>query len=71
MAKKSTAGFGSRAKGFFKSVWSELKKVHWPSKKELATFTGVVIVSCAAMAIVISVFDWVVSSLLNLLLGLA
>ena len=67
MAEKSTG----KVKGFFKGVWSELKKVHWPSKKELATFTGVVLVACAAVALVISAFDWVISSLMNLLLGRA
>lgn len=59
-----------RVKGFFKGVWSELKKVHWPSKKQLVTYTGVVILAVVAMALVISLYDWIVSSLIQLILGL-
>jgi len=66
-SKKQTGKF----KAFFRGVWSELKKVHWPSKKQLATYTGVVIVTVLFMAIAISLFDWVISSLLELLLRLA
>ena len=25
----------SKVKAFFRGVWSELKKVHWPTKKQL------------------------------------
>lgn len=65
------ANQGGRIKAFFKGVWSELKKVHWPSKKQLASYTGVVIVTVLVMAIAISVFDWVISSLIELVLGLS
>lgn len=61
----------SKMKVFFRGVWSELKKVHWPSKKQLATYTGVVLVAVLALSLVISLFDWVISSLVQLLLGLA
>ena len=59
-----------RMKTFFKGVWSELKKVHWPDKKQIFNYTGIVLATCLAFALVISLFDWVVSSLLNLVLGL-
>lgn len=65
--KKQTGKF----KAFFRGVWSELKKVHWPSRKQLVTYTGVVIVTVVMMALAISLFDWVISSLLELLLSLA
>lgn len=58
-----------RMKGFFKGVLSELKKVHWPTKKQIINYTGIVVATCLAFALVISLFDWVVSSLLNLVLG--
>lgn len=61
----------SRIKGFFKGVWSELKKVHWPTKKQLATYTGVVLVAVVAMSLAISLFDWIISTLVELALGLA
>ena len=65
--KKKTGGL----KGFFKGVWSELRKVHWPTRKELVSYTGVVIVAVLAMALAISAFDWIISTLVNLLLGLS
>ncbi len=61
----------SRVKSFFRGVWSELKKVHWPTKKQLVTYTGVVILAVLVMALAISVFDWAISSIIELLLGLA
>ncbi|MDO4581571.1 MAG: preprotein translocase subunit SecE [Bacillota bacterium] len=65
--RKKSSG---KLKGFFKGVWAELKKVHWPSKKELATYTGVVLVAVLAMAVAISVFDWVISTVIELALSL-
>ena len=29
---------------FFRGVWNELKKVHWPNKKQVLTYTLIVIV---------------------------
>jgi preprotein translocase subunit SecE len=69
--KQKSKKKSGRLKAFFKGVWSELKKVHWPSKKQLATYTGVVIVTVLVMAVAISIFDWVISSLLELILSLA
>ena len=57
-------------KNFFKGVWSELKKVHWPSKAELAKYTGVVVLTVFVFALIVSLFDWIVSSLINLAMGL-
>ena len=61
----------SKVKAFFRGVCSELQKVHWPTKKQLVTYTGVVIVAVLVMAIAISVFDWAISSVIELLLSLA
>jgi len=71
-----TTGEGSKKqrnklKTFFRGVWSELKKVHWPTRQQLITYTGVVIVAVAAMSFVISLFDWIVSTLVELVLRLA
>ena len=60
-----------RMKIFLKGVWSELKKVHWPSRKQLITYTGVVVVAVLVMSLAISLFDWVIGTLLKLALGLA
>ncbi|NLK52591.1 MAG: preprotein translocase subunit SecE [Syntrophomonadaceae bacterium] len=53
-----------RTTGFLRSVWAELKKVHWPNRKELITYTGVVLVAVALVAMLI----WMVDSVLSLLL---
>jgi preprotein translocase subunit SecE len=65
--KKKTGGL----KGFFKGVWSELKKVHWPTRKELVSYTGVVVFAVLLMALAISAFDWIISTLINLVLDLS
>jgi preprotein translocase subunit SecE len=59
-----------KLKAFFKGVWAELKKVHWPSRKQLITYTGVVIMTVLVMALAISLVDWIVSTLLELALGI-
>lgn len=60
----------SRVKTFFNGVWNELKKVHWPSKKQLINYTGVVILAVVAVALVLSLYDWGVSELIQLILSL-
>lgn len=68
MATKTTAvaknkpKFTVRVKNFLRSVWAELKKVHWPSKKQLINFTIVVLVTI----LVTGLFLWIIDSLLTL-----
>lgn len=61
--------FADKFKSFFRGVMNELKKVHWPNKKQLATYTGVVIVMVLIMAVAISLMDLGFSSLLELVLS--
>lgn len=58
-----------RIKAFFRGVLSELKKVHWPDRKQLVTYTGVVVVFVLAVSLAVSALDWLFSSLLGLVLG--
>jgi preprotein translocase SecE subunit len=46
----------------------ELKKITWPSKKEAARLTGLVIGISALASVIIMVFDYVFKKLLTLLL---
>ena len=39
------------AKDYFKGIKLEMGKVVWPTRKELGTFTGVVIATCAVFAL--------------------
>ena len=47
----------SRWKKFFREVKAELKKVTWPNKQELISYSGVVFVSVVAVAILIWIID--------------
>jgi len=42
---------------FFKESWQELKKVHWPSRKETYAATLVVIVVVVLISIFLAVVD--------------
>ena len=61
--------FTEKASRFFKGVWSELKKVHWPTKKEVVTYTGVVLTAVAIVAVMIWIVDSIFSFLLSFILG--
>lgn len=45
------------AKGFFKGIKSELKKVVWPTKDQLINNTVLVILLIAAFSVIILGFD--------------
>jgi len=53
-----------KSTGFIRNVLAELKKVHWPNRKELITYTCVVLLAVAF----ISALIWVVDSALSFLL---
>ena len=42
---------------FYKQVVAELRKVIWPTRKELVTYTTVVVVFVLIMVAVVAVFD--------------
>ncbi len=51
------------AKGFFKGVKGELKKVVWPTKKQLINNTVMVIALVLAFAIIVLGFDMILEKL--------
>lgn len=53
---------------FFADSWSELKKVRWPGRKELTSYTIVVLVTILIIGIYFWVVDIGISRLLELLL---
>jgi len=57
----------TRVKNYFKGVKSELKKVNWPTRKELANYTIVVLVTVGVMTIVIWGLDLVFENLVGLI----
>ena len=46
---------------FYKQVVAELRKVIWPTRRELLTYTSVVLVFVVFMVAVVSLFDFVFS----------
>ena len=46
-----------KTKQYFISVYNELKKVHWPDRRQLVAYTGVVLVAVTIVALIIWVFD--------------
>ena len=56
--KKEGRRGGNRISGFFREVVSELRKVIWPTRKELLTYTGVVIAFVTVMTAIVAVLDF-------------
>lgn len=59
-------GVADRGKKFFRGVVAELKKVHWPNRKQIITYTGVVL----GAVLLVSMLIWVMDSILSFLLSL-
>ena len=53
---------------FFRDVWSEMKKVSWPTRAELRSATGVVIVAVFVVAIIIGLIDLAFTNILKLVI---
>ena len=79
--KKAEQGFFARAKDFcvalpgrifgaFKNMVAELKKVAWPSKKDLVNYSVVVIGFVVALAVIVGLLDTASSFLVKQLMAL-
>lgn len=58
-------GFGTTF-SFFTESWAELKKVRWPTRKELTSYTLVVLVTCTFVTIYFWLIDLGLSEILRL-----
>ncbi len=58
-----------RAMNFLAEVWSELKKVHWPTRKETYAATIVVVVITLMVAVFLGVVDYAVSHVVRAILS--
>ena len=63
--KKKKGGFGEYSRG----IKTEMKKVVWPTKKEMVSYTGVVILTCAVFALGFWLIDTGVLAALRAVLG--
>ena len=66
VAKKGRGKIES-ARSYVTGVLNELKKVHWPNRKESTIYTSVVVVAVVVVAGLIWIFDLLLSSLLKLI----
>lgn len=54
---------------FFRESWQELKKVHWPSRKETQAATLVVIVVVILISIYLAAVDFVLTKAIQAMIG--
>lgn len=64
--KEKKPSFFARLKKSWKQSYGELKKVHWPTRQEALTYTGVVLATVA----IITVLMWIVDSGITALFSL-
>lgn len=60
---------GPRAVTFLNEVWAEMKKVHWPTRKETYGATTIVLVVTAIIALYLGVVDTLISFVIQRALG--
>lgn len=56
-ANKVPRGIGR----FFRDIWAELKRVAWPSRRQLGIYTAVVIGAVGVVAALLTFFDFVLA----------
>jgi preprotein translocase subunit SecE len=54
---------------FFNDVLKEMRKVTWPTREELRESTMVVLATTVLFSLFVFVVDWIMTTLLNLMLG--
>ncbi len=71
MSVNSTERLGlfGRMSLFLRQVMFELKKVVWPTKEQLVTYTAVVVVFVIIMGLIIAALDFVFVQLVLLVFG--
>ncbi|MEY2877085.1 MAG: hypothetical protein RLZ24_512 [Actinomycetota bacterium] len=62
-------GVFARVGLFYRQVVSELTKVVWPTRKQLSTYTAVVMVFVTFVIAVVSIFDLVITKLVFWVFG--
>ena len=66
-AKAKKPGFFSRVGGFLKSCKGEMKKITWPTPKQTAKNTGIVLVTMAVVGVIVILLDLFFAQLISLL----
>ena len=66
---KKKESFFKRLGAWFRSLFSELKKVTWPTPKDVAKNTSVVVVVVVVFFVLLFAIDYVLAGLLSLLVN--
>lgn len=56
--KDEKLGFFARIRKYLREVRSELKKVNWPTREELTTYTVVVFAMTTVLTLIVFGMDW-------------
>ena len=67
--KRGKKGPLGRLALFYRQIVAELRKVVWPNRNELITYTSVVIVFVVAVIAFVSLVDWGFSKLVSYVFG--
>jgi len=67
--KKARAKKENRIVAYFKETQAEIRKVHWPTRREAMNLTGVVLAVTIAMSIFLGGVDYLFAQLVRLVLG--
>ena len=56
---------------YFRQTWAELKKVHWPTRREASNLTLIVLAVTVAMSAFLGIVDWLSALFFSLLVDLS
>jgi preprotein translocase subunit SecE len=59
----------TRSREFLEECWAELKKVHWPSRKEVQAATLVVVIGVVIVGVYLGAVDLVLTALVRWVLS--
>ena len=67
---KRVGNFFVRIGRYFKNMWHELKKVSWPSKKDVFNYSLIVFAFMVVMGVIIGLMDFGSGALIDLIVKL-
>ena len=70
MAEKDKSKKQNPIQAFFRETVGELRKVSWPSRREVVQLTTIVLIVMVLMCAILGITDGVSRILLNVILGL-
>ncbi len=69
VSEEKKLGLFARIGLFYRQIVSELRKVVWPTRKQLSTYTAVVLVFVTLIIAVVSLLDLVLTKIVFLVFG--